>query len=552
MVRAEDHAKSIRGGYYARMRAALVLTGIALALPRILYGQDVEAPAGPVIDTIIFERGNVFLPEQAEGSFAAKAGNAIHPVTHSWVIKSTILFKAGDSLDMSRIRESERTLRALNVFQEVTIDTVTRDGRLAAVIRTRDAWSLSPVFSIAGSGGSVTLTLGISEKNLLGTASLFKIAYVKLVDRDGLDLNFRVPRIGSTRLGVGGSFQNLSAGNTGSWDAGAPYRAFPDAWSSQLLGLYADELRFRWFQDGTSLDSLDYQHNLLSNRLNTSIAARHSSLRYMRVGVDLLLRKEEYVLLGGAPQPVTDTITGTIGLTFDHRRSQFVTERFFQGFGQDEDIDLSPALTVTAWIAPEGFGYTRTGIGPEVRVSAGRQVGPTVMVGSVQASGLFSGAGLDSGQVVFRGTWAAKFTERQMAFLHVETGAMQGQAPGKEFDLGLTYGPRTFGAHAFVGDRELWGTLEYRDFKWNDVFGFLGIGYAGFVDYGGAWYDGQDRRWGGNFGVGLRFGSSIGSRASAGKIDFGYRFGHGIDGGKRLGVSFGASYDIFTGVLVGQ
>ncbi len=531
------------------MRATRILTVIALALPRIVSGQDVDTPAGPVIDTIIIDRGNVFLPEQAEGSVAAKAGNAIHPVTAGWVIKSTILFKAGDSLNMSRIQESERTLRALNVFQEVTIDTVTQDGRLAVLIRTRDAWSLSPVFSIAGSGGSLTLTLGISEKNFLGTASLFSIAYVKLVDRDGMDLNFRVPRVGSTRLAVGGSLQNLSAGNTGTWDAGVPYRAFPDPWAAQLLGSAADELRFRWFQDETGLDSLNYDHDLLSNRLNTSIAAKHSSLQYLRLGVDVILRSEEYVLLGGPPQPVTDTVTGTVGLTFDYRRSQFVTERFFQGFGQNEDIDLSPALTVTAWIAPAAFGYLRTGIGPEVRISAGRQVGPTVMVGSVQASGLFSGAGLDSGQVVFRGTWAAKFSERQMAFLHVETGAMQGQAPGKEFDLGLTYGPRTFGAHAFVGDRELWGTLEYRDFKWNDVFGFLGVGYAGFVDYGGAWYQGQDRRWGGNFGVGLRFGSSIGSRASAGKIDFGYRFGDGIDGSKRLGVSFGASYDIFTGVL---
>ena len=118
----------------------------------------------------------------------------------------------------------------------------------------------------------------------------------------------------------------------------------------------------------------------------------------------------------------------------------------------------------------------------------------------------------------------------------------------KEFDLGLTYGPRTFGAHAFVGDRELWGTLEYRHYRWDEVFGFLGLGYAGFVDYGGAWYDGQDRRFGGNVGVGLRLGSSIGSRASAAKIDLGYRFGPGFEG-NRLGISFGASYDIFTGVL---
>ncbi len=530
------------------MRTTSILVGIALAVPRIVYGQDGAAPAAPVIDTIIIERGNVFLPEQAEGNFAAKAGNAIHPRTNRWVIKSTILVKAGDTLDMSRVRESERTLRALNVFQEVSIDTATRDGKFTVLVRTRDAWSLSPKFSIAGSSGSVTLTLGVSEKNFLGTASLFSIAYVKLVDRDGMDLAFRVPRVGPTRLDVGGSFQDLSVGNTGTWDVGVPYRAFPDPWAAQLFGNVADELRFQFRQDGTGLDSLTYDHNLLSNKLTTSIAARHSTRRYLRLGIDLLIRSEEYVLQGGPPVPVTDTLTGTPGLTFDYRESKFVTGRYFQGFGQEEDIDLSPALAVTAWIAPQGLGYLSTGIGPEIRVAGGKQVGSTIMVGSLTASGLFSGAGLDSGQVVFRGTWATKLSRKQMAFVHVEAGAMKNQAPGKEFDLGLTYGPRTFGAHAFVGNRELWGTAEYRNFRWDQVFGFLGIGYAAFVDYGGAWYDNQDPRWGGNFGVGLRLGSSIGSRASAAKIDVGYRFGPGFVG-KRLGISFGASYDIFTGTL---
>ena len=134
------------------MRTTPVLMGIALAVPRLVYGQD-GASLGPVIDTIIIERDNIFPAEQAQASFVAKAGNAIHPRTNRWVIKSTVLFKVGDSLDMSRVQESARTLRALTVFQEVTIDTATRDGRLAVLIRTRDAWSLSPKLSVAGSGG---------------------------------------------------------------------------------------------------------------------------------------------------------------------------------------------------------------------------------------------------------------------------------------------------------------------------------------------------------------------------------------------------------------
>lgn len=529
------------------MRATSILVSMTLVVPVPVFGQEMEASAGPVIDTIIIERHNVFSQEQADGGFAFRAANTIHLRTRPWVISSTILFKVGDTLSMRRIEESERTLRALDVFQEVTIDTATREGRLAVLIRTHDAWSTSPKFSIAGSGGSVTLTLGIAEKNFLGTASLFSIAYVKLVDRSGMDLAARIPRVGATRLAVGGSFQSLSEGTTGSWDAGVPYRAFPDPWAAQLKGNVADERRFQFRRDAGVLDSTTYQHDLLSHRLTASIAARHSTRRFLRLGIDLLLRGEEYVLETNT-LPVTDTITGTIGITFDYRRSKFTTGRYFQGFGQNEDIDLSPAVQVTAWLAPRGFGYASTGIGPEVRVSAGKEVGSTKLVGSLLANGLFTGAGLDSGRVIFRGTWAGKPSEKQLMFVHVEAGAMKNPPPGQEFYLGLTFGPRTFGAHGFIGTRTLWGTLEWRNYHWNRVFGFLGIGYAWFVDYGGAWYEDQDPILGGNAGVGLRLGSSIGSRASAARIDVGYRFGPGFEG-KRLGVSFGASYDIFTGAL---
>jgi hypothetical protein len=522
-----------------------LLAAFAALTPTVVLAQEGASAGPPVIDTIIFTRDNVFPAEQVTGSTLARAGNAIHVRTAAWVMRSTILFHVGDTLDLSRLRESERTLRALNVFREVSIDTATRNGKLAVLVDTRDAWSLSPKFSIAGSGGDVTLTVGVSEKNLLGTASLLSLAYVKLVDRDGLDVSARVPRIGS-RLTIGGAFQNLSAGNTGNWDFGMPYRAFPDPFAVHLKGQFADELRFQWFRQAGTLDSLTYDHYLLSHRLNTSVAALHSSDGYLRVGVDGILRSERYVLQTATPAPVTDSLFTTAGITADFRSSHFIKRRYFQGFGQDEDIDLSPAVHLTLWVAPAFGGYETTGLGPEVTVSAGKELGGSIATGSIQASGLFNSAGLDSGRVVLRGTWAGKLSERTMAFLHVETGAMKGETPGTEFDLGLTYGPRTFGAHAWVGDRTLWGTLEWRDYRWADVFGFLGIGYAAFADYGSAWYDGQDPVWGGNVGVGLRLGSVISSKASAAKIDFGYRFGQGFDG-KRLGISFGASYDIFTG-----
>jgi len=524
-----------------RIVLLVTLGPILMLVPDRARAQD--APR-PVIDTIILQRQNIFPKDQARESFPARAGNAIHRPTASWVVRSTLLFRVGDTLDMARVEESERALRALDLFQVVTIDTATRNGKLAVLIHTQDAWSLSPVFSIAGSGGDVTLTLGLSEKNFFGTGVSLSAAYVKLVDRDGLDLAASMPRMGASRLSLGGTYQNTSVGNTGSLDAGVPYRASPDPWSAMIHGNAADELRFRFAQTPGGLDSTTFQHNLLSNQLTTSIALQHSPERYLRAGVNLLVRSEEYIAQPAPAVPVSDSLTATAGLALDYRRSEFMTGYYYQGFGQAEDIDLSTNVAFTAWLAPQAFGYASTGLGPELHLSDGTRIGPTVLVAALDASGLVNGGGLDSGTVRLRTTWSTKLARKQMAFLHVEAGAMKDEPPGKEFDLGLTYGPRTFGAHAFVGDRTLWGTLEWRDYRWEDVFGFLGIGYAAFVDYGGAWYDTQPRRWGGNVGAGLRLGSTIASKASAAKIDVGYRFGPGF-AGKRWGVSFGGSYDIF-------
>ncbi|MFN8575209.1 MAG: BamA/TamA family outer membrane protein, partial [Gemmatimonadaceae bacterium] len=82
-------------------------------------------------------------------------------------------------------------------------------------------------------------------------------------------------------------------------------------------------------------------------------------------------------------------------------------------------------------------------------------------------------------------------------------------APGMEFDLGLSTGPRAFPAHAFTGDRMYQGTAEYQWTATRDLFGWriASLGIAAFVDRGGAWFTGSPNRSGTDVGAGLRLGS---------------------------------------------
>jgi hemolysin activation/secretion protein len=116
-----------------------------------------------------------------------------------------------------------------------------------------------------------------------------------------------------------------------------------------------------------------------------------------------------------------------------------------------------------------------------------------------------------------------------MAVFHAEAGWLKNPLPGEEFDLGLGSGPRAFGNHAFTGDRSVFLSAEYRFTVADDLFRMVGLGLAGFVDHGGAWYAGSPRRVGWDAGVGLRLGASRSSDTDALRFDLARRFANDVE-----------------------
>jgi hypothetical protein len=138
---------------------------------------------------------------------------------------------------------------------------------------------------------------------------------------------------------------------------------------------------------------------------------------------------------------------------------------------------------------------------------------------------------------------------RHVAVFHLEGGWLKNPVAGEEFDLGLGNGPRAFGSHAFTGDRSIFATAEYRYTISDDIAGLMGLGVAGFVDHGGAWFDGSRRRTGWDAGVGLRLGASRSSDTPALRFDLARRFANDVEpGGWVLTVGKGFA---FTGSLRG-
>ncbi len=389
--------------------------------------------------------------------------------------------------------------------------------------------------------GTVTGQVGVTESNLLGTGNLVHAALAKEVDRNSTDLSGKFDRVIGD-IDVNGMVRFQTDGNIADWRIGSPFRNNEDRASVLFESEAADQrvLQYR-VATGVPLDTTIYQRGAYLTRLTAGHAAVASTQVFLRVGGKAQLRQERYALEAIADQTeVPDTVTGAVGAFVDWRRAKYREVYHFNGFGR-EDLDLSSAISLTAWLAPGALGYERTGIGPELAMQTAAALPIGFIAGALEANGLFTADGLDSGQVEVSLTVGLHPWTRQATALHVRAGALESTQPGREFDLGFDTAPRSWEPHSFVGTRTVWGVLEHRWYVADDVLNLLGIGLAGFVEYGGAWYPDQDRRFGGNAGIGLRLGSAVGALPRTGRFDLGYRFGEGASG-KRLVLSLGAGF----------
>jgi len=532
---------------------ALLSAALPLALSQPAHAQEVT-PTAPVIDTVIIRRSDVFPDSIAATSGIFRLMNKLHPVTREHVIKKYLLFEQGQPFDSTLVSQSERTLRDLQIFSALTIDTATVDDKFAVIVDTRDGWSFKPKISFAvASDGTVTATLGILEINLAGTGILAQAYYVKEVNREGAELALQWNRI-YRRVTTGFSASLLSDGDNGNWQLGAPFYSSIDRLGGMYKGFGADRRVLQFVSTNESgTDSIQWEQDALINDFTASIASKYRPSGYLRFGAVGELRQEKFSLKSDSGMSVPDSVSGYFGGLVELREDKFRRLRMLNGFGT-EDVDLSRALSLTVNLAPQAFGYPETGVGLALIASGAIRLGrQSFLHGRLDANGLFgsawyNSAGLDSGRVVLQTTLAVKSGQRHATILHLEGGMQENPKPGTQFELGFTTPPRLFPAYSFVGTREAWGMFEHRWFAIDNFLNLVGIGFAAFLDYGGAWYAesdgaplGQQPRFGGNVGIGLRMGSTLSTIPNTGRLDVGYQFGDGVVG-NGWAISFGSGF----------
>ncbi len=408
------------------------------------------------------------------------------------------------------------------------MDTVRGDSGLTLRVVTRDGWSTRPDFRFRSTGGETEYTLAFIEDNVLGTATQASVKYRKTPDRTSTSLAFLQPRFISRTIRLGLEYQDRSDGRRFAVLAGQPFYSLSSR-ASLLVRAEDRQERVLRFLEGNraARDTLRREFRLL--RAETGLAFGASPRGYLRAGLIGQVREDGFQPEGAGP--ITGNTTGALGPYLEWRRARFILARGFVGFGREEDVDVSTAVRVGALAAPAAFGYDRDGVAPFIAGRAGTSFGAGFVFLDLKANGLYDSGGLDSGSVTVGGTVVLQPGDRHTVVVHGDAGWIRNPLPGEEFDLGPGTGPRAFRSHAFTGDRSFFTTAEYRYTLIDELWKVVGVGVAGFVDYGGAWYDGSPRRTGWDAGIGLRLGASRAAGVEAIRLDLAHRFGNDAEGG---------------------
>ncbi len=405
------------------------------------------------------------------------------------------------------------------------------DSGVVMKVLTKDGWSTRADWRFRSAGGEVEFTIGMVEDNLLGTASSASVRYRKTPDRSTVALGFRRPRLFAGRVGLAVAYENRSDGRLNFLALEQPFYSLTSSHAFRFEADDRDERVLRFF-DGSAKaqDTLSRHYTLV--RGSAAFALRKSSDGFLRLGFLAQVRRDDFLPEGSG-----------LGLSplGDRRVRPLPGLEPGQLPGHPGRLGVRPRGGRRPGHDGAGRRQSRA---PGVRLRARRHRaaghGPGGGAGSPGASAISRDwrAGCTAPRGSIRGRWSSrrpaslKPVRGHVGIVHVEAGWIENPLPGSEFDLGLGSGPRAFRSHAFTGDRSVFATAEYRVTVADDFLGLVGLGIAGFVDHGGAWYAGTPRRLGWDAGLGLRLGASRASDTEALRFDLARRFGNDAqDGG---------------------
>ncbi len=481
--------------------------------------------AKKVIRNIEIERHDVFTDLSRKPRFIYNWANQLHIVTKENVIRQELLFKAGDEYDPEILEESERKLRSLSYFGEVTVAVKTEDeGFVDILVTTQDQWSTLVSYIFEHGGGRTILGGGLDEFNFLGLGKrIFTEVRHEVSEGTQFTSRYTDQQLFSSRWTAQGTFVTGPFLKNYSAQIIRPFYSLDTRWAYGFSGFVRDQTR-RFFAGGLEVDRFRDEKDEFQ-----VFGARAFGSRFHKKRLQLSYRASNKNITALPDTTIVtlpdDEVSHALILTSTFENLSFVEETQIDKFIRVEDLALGNITQIS-------FG--RTGIpfpnGVErfefraLRREAHKIFDRQYLFVTLGVQTLFEKNTIAS----FRLRYYNKLLRRQTLALNVEFDYAD-NLEDTQLLLGGDSGLRGYPARAFAGDKRLLLNVEDRIFSSLNIL-TVQLGGVLFFDAGNVWNEQasinlNDLNYSAGFGLRLGYVKSPDSRV--GRIDIGWALNGG-------------------------
>lgn len=470
--------------------------------------------------------GDVFDPARPhENHWIGRLANVIHRETRQRVVAREIPFKAGDPVVARLVHQVERNLRDFRFLKDAFIDAeVEPDGRVKAVVRTQDAWTLKVSAGFTQVGGQRSFGFSVKETNFLGLGKDLSVSHEKTAERSSDTLLYRDRQFLGTPWTFSARYQALSDGKTRFLEWTRPYRGLETPWSisfhfassDSLLSVY--NLRKTAFEAPTRLDTGFFEGTWARVPRGDHVLRMGGGLdfRSPREGAVRAVEAEAFGDGPLAPPDLSRRQLAGLHLTWSLYTDRFRDFQDLAGMTHTEDYNLGWEATLRVGAYTRGLGGEADAPFFGFGASKGWLPRPdALLLLRASAEGRREPGGWRNLVSSASFTAYSKALPSQTLAAYVQVDSALKPDPENFLYLGGMEGLRGYANHLFLGDRRWILSVEERPITPINWLGILQLGFVVYADVG-AIHRLDTGRWSrtyANLGGGLRFGdlkSSLG------------------------------------------
>jgi outer membrane protein assembly factor BamA len=438
--------------------------------------------------------------------------NKLHVNTRPNVLRTQLLFKEGEPLDIQHLHESERILRTRGYLANAYIlPSVICAEEVDLMVVTQDSWALEPQVSLSRKSEGTKSGFAIADGNILGTGSSLTIGYDQDSERNAVSYDISNPHILNSQISARLFYADTSDGQNSIIQFEHPFYSLDTPWAA---GIKVEDLALVDLIRHGDKDINQYRHLSQFNEIYTGFATHISEKSTHRFLVGASREEDTFETIEETLQPIPDARKANYPwLEYQYIQNRFGVFKNINQIQRPEDIALGSNLTLRLGYAGTQFNN------PDDVVRYIGSYTNTLNIGDqhiTEAKITLNGRHHSNSNTIDSGVLGLSFAyhylqdDKNRWYSAIRYDVGQDLAQHDELTAGDITGLRGYPSDYQRGEERYVFTLERRYFSDIHIFNLLRVGGVVFFDMGKAWglnaYGASPLLT--NVGFGLRFSST--------------------------------------------